>query len=285
MTALRALATVLVAGLLSTPAHALDVTPALAGLCEVADAGDATLEQRLAEQADDPAGRAELETQLTDMVTRHVTGHTVVSVLRLQAHCRTLLDTAPDDPDGSRADLAETLRTFEGAHARVCSAPQWQAWRDRLAAQPDTAPIAEMPPTVLPDGLAECRAALLTQGELLERGIPMLVEDARVGQLWQRDGAPDAQRRTIGIQLNGARVGGVLPGRSAARAGLAADDLILAIDGVPVWGELGILHALHVATGDRVRMEVRRIDVMRGQVTQHAFDVVLEDAPPAGASD
>lgn len=285
MTALRALAAVLAAGLLSTPAHALDVTPALAGLCEVSDAGDALLEQRLAAQADDADGQAELETQLADMVTRHVTGHTVVAALRLQAHCQTLLDAAPDDPDGSRADLAETLRTFEGAHARICSVPQWQAWRDRLAAQPDAAPIADMPPTVLPDGLAECRAALLTQGELLERGIPMLVEDARVGQLWRRDGAPGAQRRTIGIQLNGARVGDVLPGRSAARAGLVAGDLILAIDGVPVWGELGILHALHVATGDRVRMEVRRVDVMRGQVTQPAFDVALEAASPTGASD
>ena len=92
MTALRALAAAVLAAGLSTPAHALDVTPALAGLCEVSDAGDALLEQRLAAQADDADGQTELETQLADMVTRHVTGHTVVAALRLQAHCQTLLE-------------------------------------------------------------------------------------------------------------------------------------------------------------------------------------------------
>lgn len=103
--------------------------------------------------------------------------------------------------------------------------------------------------------------AALVLGHLVRFG---RVRRAALGLTGSREAVPRRLARAHGLaQESGVLVGGVQPGGPAARAGLAAGDLLLALDGAAITGVDALLRWL---SGERVGREAQALLLRRGDL-------------------
>lgn len=260
------------------PSWALDVSATMAEACEPrAPGATAELEHHLDASTGENERKA-LAERLLDRAVREAGARSAFSVVSLHRLClQRLQQAAPDElPDERRTRIAALLQDFHSEHASVCSPAQWQGWERLLDEQPQAYEVLAFLPTP-PADLDSCLVALQEQTRQLESMVSMMAEEFEVMRLWERDGEPGAERRGMGVGLHGRYIARVIEGLPAERAGLRGRDLIIAIDGVPVWSEMGILHALHVAPADTVQVRVRRWDPDSGALAELTREVGLVD--------
>lgn len=212
---------------------------------EASTAGRLLAETRL--EANDPATAAAAAAQVTALRPEEVDGWALLGLAKLRggdaAAARTALERATA-LDPSRADVAHNLGTarldlgdLDGAEA---------AYRHALELDPTLAASAETLARI-----AERRASLAAAAEDPKgpRGRERTSPESRLGASLVGVLLPESGERGLRVESLDAR-------GSAARAGLAAGDVLLRVDGRPVGSTESLLRAL--GPGRPVRVEIQR---------------------------
>lgn len=179
-----------------------------------------------------------------------------------------------------RERTEEAFARMVASNQRHVSPEQWRALERALAPGAPADGVDRSP------GSLACEIARAQWQFFDERmdELRLARDEARALEAWQRRGGAPAAGGAIGVELSpgmAAVVVGVLPGSPAQRAGLLADDRILAVDGEAVATSDGVVYRIgQIRPGGTVRLRVRR-NPSPSQPDMRVWESDIEVAPAA----